>query len=141
MNGFLLESLAGYYVPQMAPSADFQVLLPHLQPDEFSAQPFGCYSCGSGAAEGIHNKHSFRRGCEHNSFKQVFWLLGGMLSFFFFRGFGQAPGPDILHLLAAVYLLHQLIIEKVMGFPIRLLRPENGFRGMSEAAADWFSAR
>ena len=59
----------------------------------------------------------------------------GWDSFFFFCFFGQAPGPDILHLLAAVYLLHQLIIEKVMGFPIRLLRPENGFRGMSEAAA------
>lgn len=47
----------------------------------------------------------------------------------------ERSGPDILHLLPAVPLLHELIVEEVPGLFLILLRPEEGLRAVGKAPA------
>ena len=89
---------------------------------------------GGGAAEGVQNQLAGAGGGFYNAGQQSLGLLGGVLAVALFGLAGGHDGPQGLHLLAAVLLFHQLIVERVAAFGV-LGGPQNCLGGVGEVAA------
>src|SRR5215467_2848318 len=68
---------------------------------------------GAGAGEGVEDEVAFVRRGEENAFEERDGFLRGMLAETLLPGFGRIDFPDGLHLLAAVGVLHQFVVESV----------------------------
>ena len=95
--------------------------------------------CGDRASttpcEWVEDEVAFVGGGAEDAVEQSQWLLRGVLAEALFHGFGRADvSPNALHLFAAGFLAHGLIVEFVLALEVPG-RPDDGFGGVGEVTA------
>ncbi len=89
---------------------------------------------GAGAGERVEDEVAFVGGGKEDAFEERDGLLRGMLAEALFPSFGRIDFPDGLHLLAAVRVLHQFVVEGVARLGV-FGGPNDGFGGVGKIAA------
>ena len=103
-------------------------------PEGVAVQAEGGEDCCAATTKRIEDEVAFVGGGEEDAFEERDGLLGGVLAEFFLPGFGRTDFPDGFHLLAAVVLLHQLVVEGVARFGV-FGGPDDGFGRVGEITA------
>ena len=121
---------------RQAHDADFDEGLFDFDADEAALYLHRGHSCASRAGERIEDDVAWAGAGSETAVYQGDWLLGGMLAELLFFPSGGCHAPHRLHLLAAVFSPHLVVVERVLvpASLARLARPQDDLGGVGERA-------